>query len=106
MKILDDYFKLQQEIYNYFGFKEDWRAIPIDDRRYYSWKIQNDDEVIFGNKDDILKENGNYYVDEIYKQRFYNKYVYIAEEYTMIIVDTHIDGNKFLAIYDNSKEIK
>ena len=106
MKILDEYLKLQNEIYNYFGFEEDWVVPPIDDRRKHNWKIINSEEVVYGNKDDVINNTGDCYLDEIYKQRFYDKWVYRAKEYTMIMVDTHIDGNKFLAIYDNSKEIK
>lgn len=30
MKQLDEYFKLQKEIYDYFGYKEDWVVIPIE----------------------------------------------------------------------------
>lgn len=106
MKILDEYFKLQQEIYDYFRFEEDWVVLPLDDRREYDWEIINDEEILYGKKDDIINNTGNYYSDEIYKQRFYDKWVYRGEEYTMIMVDTHTDGNRFLAIYDNLKEIK
>lgn len=105
MKILDEYLNLQKEIYNYFGFEENWVVIPIDDRRKYFWRIV-DEDIIYGHKEDIIYDSGDYYSDEIYKQRFYNKWVYRGEEYTMVMVDTHIDGNKFLAIYDNSKEEK
>lgn len=105
MKILDDYLKLQKEIYDYFGFKENWITLPIDDRREHFWSIL-DDEVIFGDKDDVINNTGDCYLDEIYKQRFYSKWIYRGEEYTMIMVDTHIDGNKFLAIYDNSREVR
>ena len=37
MKKLDEYFKLQKEIYDYFGYKEDWVVIPIDDTRHCYW---------------------------------------------------------------------
>ena len=47
----------------------------------------------------------NYYEDQIYTQRFLPKWVYRAEDYTMISVDTQCDGNKFLAIFDNTKEL-
>ncbi len=32
--------------------------------------------------------------------------VYRGQDYTMISVDTHVDGNKFLQIFDNKKEVK
>lgn len=106
MNIFDEYFKLQQEVYDYFEFQEDWVVLPMDDRREHDWKIINDKEVQYGKKDDILNDTGEYYSDEIYKQRFYKKWVYRGKDYTMIMVDTHTDGNRFLAIFDNSKEIK
>ena len=106
MNIFDEYFKLLQEVYNYFGFKEDWTILPLDDRREYDWKIIDDEEVRYGNKNDIINNTGEYCSDEIYKQRFYKKWVYRGENHTMIMVDTHVDGNRFLAIFDNSKEIK
>lgn len=105
MDIFNEYFKLQQEIYDYFDFKEDYVVIPIEDRREFSWTIINEEEVCFGDKDDIINDTGDYYSDEIYKQRFYDRWIYRAKDYTMIMVDTHTDGNKFLAIFDNSKEI-
>jgi len=105
MNVINNYFKQLQDVYNYFGFKEDWVVYPLEDLRKYHWRIVNNEEVQFGAKDDITNDNGNYFVNEIYKQRFYNKWVYRGEEYTMIIVDTHTDGNKFFGIYDNLKEV-
>jgi hypothetical protein len=106
MNIIDEYFKLLQEVYDYFEFKEDWVILPLEDRREYDWQLIDDDAVQYGNKDNILNDTGEYYEDEVYKQRFYNKWIYRAKDYTMIMVDTHTDGNRFLAIYDNLKEIK
>jgi len=111
MKLLNDYFKLQNEIYNYFGYVEDWVVIPIDDARNFFWRIQGSEEngsVQYAdsiqNLNDI--EAGHYYTNEIYTQRFLPKWVYRGEKYTMICVDTHTDGNKFLQIFNNSKEQK
>jgi hypothetical protein len=110
VKKLDEYFKLQKEIYEYFGYKEDWVVIPIDDARMYYWHITNESngEVRFAeDKENVFEgtmEDG--YSNEIYTQRFLPKWVYRGDEYTMICVDTHTDGNKFLQIFDNKKEIK
>lgn len=46
------------------------------------------------------------YSDEIYTQCFLPKWIYRGKDYTMILIDIHTDGNRFLAIYDNKKEIK
>ena len=45
-------------------------------------------------------------VNDIYTQRFYDKWVWRGKDYTMIFCDTHTDGNKFFGIYDNKKEVK
>lgn len=110
MKQLDEFKRLRQEIFDYFGYVEDWVVIPIEDRRKYYWQV-NQDENGFGHvlfcdcqlTNDIV-EKGTHYQDEIYTQRFLPKWVYRGEEYTMICVDTRTDDNKFLAIFDNSKE--
>ena len=49
---------------------------------------------------------GKHYEAEIYTQRFLPKWVYRGEKYTMVCMDTHTDGNKFLGIFENDKEIK
>lgn len=110
MQLLDDYFALQAQIYDYFGYFEDWRVIPLDDVRQYFWRL--DGEGYGGNvhfADSIEELNsgeGNCYSNEIYTQRHLEKWVYRGEQYTLICVDTHTDGNKFLSVFDNSKEIK
>ena len=111
MKLLKQYFSLQKEIYNYFGYVEDWRVIPLDDQTDQYWILQQDENgsgsVIFYNEpltQDIL-DGGLYYCNSIYTQRFLPKWVYRGEEYTMICIDTHTDGNKFLTIFSNDKEM-
>lgn len=110
MKLLDEYFKLQKEIYDHFGYVEDWVVIPLDDARDYYWTIDGGDNgsVRFADTIEDLDDDdsGNFYWNDIYTQRFLSKWVYRSEDYTMICVNTNTDGNKFLQIFDNSKEIK
>lgn len=112
MKLLNEYFKLQKEIFDYFGYTEDWKVIPLDDATEYFWQLQQDEDgggyVNFSETIEKLKDiyAGEYYQHEIYTQRFLPKWVYRGEDYTMICVDTHVDGNKFLQVFDNTKEIK
>lgn len=104
MKLLKDYFELQQKIYDYFGYEEDWVVIPLEDSTNYFWRIVDNSAVIFANKmEDFQTEE--YYENEIYCQRFLPKHVYETEDYTMVCVDTHTDGNKFLQVFDNKKKI-
>ena len=109
MKLLDKYFELQKQIYDHFGYVEDWVVIPLDDCRKYYWHLTGEgygDVVLFSKEEKNLfngtTEDG--YSNEIYTQRFLPKWVYRTDDYTMICVDTHTDGNKFLQIFDNSKE--
>ena len=111
MQQLTDYMKLQKEIFEYFKFTPDWVVPPIDDRREFWWHLNEGDikdSVFYAATETDLedKEADNYYVNDIYTQRFYRRWVYRGSDYTMIMVDTHVDGNKFLAIFDNAKEIR
>lgn len=107
MKLLDEYLALQKQIHDYFGYVEDWRVIPIEDSRKYFWRIYGgiSGEVRYADTEKLLDDPGmNYYEAEIYTQCFLPKWIYRGDEYTMICVDTHTDGNKFLMIFGNAKE--
>jgi len=102
MKLLDDYSKLQKEIYDYFGYKEDYVAIPIDDQRECFWILDEDAGFVkFAKTKEKFDTDGDYCQNEIYTQG-----VYRGEDFTMICVDTHTNGNKFLQVFSNSKEVK
>lgn len=106
MVLLDQYMGLQKQIYEYFGYVEDWRVIPINDSREYFWNLdESTGRVLFWEKPEDL-DSGEHYENFIYQQRFLTKWVYRAEEYTMIVVDTHTDGNKFLQIFANALEVQ
>lgn len=109
--MFNEYFELQQKIFDYFSYVEDWKVIPLVDHREYYWTLkgQDDDgEVVYYEKpitaSVLLSEE--YYAASIYTQRFLPKWVYRADDYTLICMDTHTDGNKFLGVFDNSREIK
>jgi hypothetical protein len=116
-ELIDQYFEIQEAVHKAFGYEENWVAIPLDDARSYYWRLDatydRDGKVIGGDvafadtiEDLEDEEAGNYYANEIYTQRFLSQWVYRTDEFTMICVDTHVDGNKFLQIFDNAKEIK
>ncbi len=107
MKLLDDYLELQSKIHEYFGYTEDWRVIPLDDAREFFWFVDSTEKRVVGYADteeDLKSRENNYYEDEIYTQRHLPKWVYRGEELTMVCCDPHVDGNKFLRVFDNSKE--
>jgi len=107
MKKLDKYLELENQIFKYFGYVEDWRRLPIEDSRDYFWRLYGEGpgSVRFADTPELLDDpDMHYYEDEIYTQRFLPKWVYRGEEFTMICVDTHTDGNQFLRIFENAKE--
>lgn len=111
MQLLKDYFTLQKQVHEYFGYVEDWVAIPLDDATDYFWKLHMDEHgggtVVFGEEyDTVEQETGTHYENVIYTQRFLPKWVYRGEDYTMVCADTRTDGNKFLQVFDNTKELK
>lgn len=109
MNKIKEYFKLQDEIYKMCNFTEDWTVYPLDDRTDMYWYTTDETVIFHKDKEYILDkiDELKYYEDELVQHRFYPKgSIYRGENYTLIIVDTHTDGNRFFAIYDNSKEIK
>jgi len=105
MKLLKEYFTLQNKIYKYFGYVEDWVKIPLNDLTEYLWIINEHEGFIrYAETEEKLYSDGDYYEDEIYTQRFLPKWVYYGKEFTMVCADTHTDGNKFLHVFDNSKK--
>ena len=98
---LNRYFTLQQEIYDYFGYQDDWVVISIDDNAINcEWGLHLESDG--GGKVTWKDKGGDIYSNLIYTQRFLPKWVYEGPEYTMVVVDTETDGNKFLQIFDNS----
>jgi hypothetical protein len=113
MQLLDKYLEFEKQVHEYFGYREDWVKIPIEDRREMHWQLMDPDQCDYSrgsvvyHEDRLTQESvlaGNCYEDEIYTQRFLPKWVYRGKDFTMICVNPRVDGNKFLAIYDNSKE--
>ena len=87
----------------------------MEDQTEYHWRLDLDDpssdksggEVAYAmDPDDIGDwDAGEFYCAVIYTQRFLPKFVYRGADYTMISADTQCDGNKFLMIFDNAKEV-
>lgn len=112
---LDRYLDRRYEVHEYFGYKEDWVAIPIDDRREYWWGLDGEGPGRVGystTKSSVLRGlfDGDlvfdYFEDVIYTQCYLPRWVYRGLDFTMICVDTNVDGNRFLAIYSNAKEVR
>lgn len=107
MKLVEDYEKAKQAIYDHVGFVEDWVVFPIEDFTGYYWNVLGNRVNYSENVEDLANDNelGGLCVDEIYKQRFYDKWVYEGEEFTMIFCDPGVDGARWFKLFDNSKEV-
>lgn len=111
MKLLKQYFKLQKQIFEYFGYQEDWVVIPLEDATQYHWWYNGDDTVWFSDKPftvELIEAGQELYSHSIYTQRHLPKWVYIVDDpegYSMFVVDTHTDGNKFLQVFSNNKRL-
>ena len=109
---INTYFDLKKEIHDYFGYKEDWVTIPMDDQRDQYWMLTS--EGIGGQyvhspipfTEETMNVGNEIYGGWLYCQRFLKKWVYRGERYTLVCADTKTDGNKFLMIFDNHKECK
>lgn len=109
MKFIKQYFDVRKQVHEYFGYKEDWVNIPLEDMTDMYWFIDGDDvygELCYFEKQMTRQiiENGEYYTAGIYAQRFLSNWIYRTDDFTMISMDTQVDGNKFLGIFDNKKE--
>lgn len=107
MNLMVNFEKAKQDLYDHVGFKKDWVVYAAEDRTDMLWIVNELDEYVrYAKTKEEIYSDGDYYKDQIYTQRFYKKWVYRGEKLTMIMVDTHTDGNRFFAFYDNEKEIK
>jgi len=101
MNLIENYNKALEELYAHVGFKEDCVVFPIADCTKYYWTV-DDDYVSYADTEEEIGI-GQGYEDEIYKQIFYNKWVYVGADFTMIFCDPHVDDVKWFKIFDNSK---
>lgn len=104
MELLENYNEAIKQIYDHVGFTQDWVIFPIDDCTNKFWSINDaKNKVRYADGIDQFKYDGVYYEDEIYKQRFYSKWVYEGDNFTMIFCDPNVDGMRWFRIFDNSK---
>ena len=120
MKLIDDYEKAKQAIYDHVGFTEDWVVFPLDDATYMFW-LTFSDNVWYAKTEAELKKGmyqelvelpgegeaaAEIYSDWIYTQRHYPKHVYEGDELTMIFCDPQTDNCKWFRLFDNAKRVK
>ncbi|MDR2146423.1 MAG: hypothetical protein LBE91_08200 [Tannerella sp.] len=108
--LIRNYNKAKQAIYDHVGFRKDWVIYPIDDCTDCWWQIigdEKDGSVVYAEtRKDIEESTDEYWQDDIYTQRFYKKWVYRGEKFTMIFCDSGVDGMKYFRVFDNKLELK
>jgi len=115
---IDEFFELREAIFKHVGYVEDWRVLPLADEREMYWSVDADERVFvkfaprrealaYWLKHDDWGPYGNeLYDNEIYTQRHLPKWVYRGAKVTLVVVDTHTDGNKLLQLFRNDREVK
>lgn len=102
MKLLKQYFEIENEIYEYFGFVQQWTIFPLSDETAHYWFVDND--KCYYNLEPFSEENiedGRHSSGVVMK-----KGILAKDDYTMIAIDTLCDGNRYLGIFDNEKQLK
>lgn len=105
MNLLENYNTALQALYDHVGFVDDWVVYPIDDCTDYYWATDGD-QVKYARTVDEFESNGDFYYDDVYRQRFYTKHIYEGSELAMIFCDPHVDGMKYFRIFDNNKKLQ
>lgn len=104
--ILDAYQEAHEAVYEYFGYTEGYVALPFDDARDYYWMLVHDSTVYFAETKEEVNDDNATYSNEVLTSRHIENPIVRKKDLTMIAVDTNTDGNKFLQIFDNAKELK
>jgi len=102
MKLINDYNEALEKLYKHVGFVEDWVLCPIDDCTDKFWDV-DEDTYTYADTEEQFEGDGDYYQDEIYKQRFYKQWVYEGEQLTMVMCNPHVDGVCWFRFFDNKK---
>jgi hypothetical protein len=105
MSLIEEYDNALQAIYDHVGLKEDWVVCPLDSKLDCYWNVDGNTVKYADSKEEFESEDGNYYEDELYTQRFYPKHVYEGKLFTLVFCDPHTDGMKWWRLFDNSKRI-
>jgi len=112
--LIKNFFAMQDEVFKYFGYVEDWKVIPLDQQFGRQWMICGPEDssstTIAWTKagavftEPLIEKGELLYTGTIYTQRFLPKWVYRGKDYTMIDVDNHCDVNQQYMIFENALE--
>lgn len=107
MNLIINYDKALDAIYEHVGFKADWVVCPLDNCTNMYWQVDPEGKYYcrYAKSINDFYSDGDYYEDEIYTHRFYDKWVYEGEDFTMVICDPKVDDMKWFRIFDNKKRL-
>lgn len=109
MKVVDLLFAVREAVYHHVGYEEGCRVLPLDDCRDYWWRVVGGEVDYAERRGDV--DGGEGYGAALYVQRrpankrHLEQAVFRGARFTLVTVDTRVDGNKFAMIFDNSKEV-
>lgn len=105
---LNQLFALQEQIHDAFGYQEQWRVFPIVDMREFCWHLEDFSKLRYWDNREyaLARDQMHEYGADVYTQRHLEQWVYRAEGFAMILMDTHCDLNVFLGVFDETKELK
>jgi hypothetical protein len=115
--VVEKFLEARAAIFKHVGYVEDWRKLPIDDSRDQFWAVDEDERewVKFAPKreamvywlanDDWGPYGDEVYESSIYTQRHLPKWVYRGTKLTLVVTDTHTDGNQLLQLFRNENEV-
>lgn len=107
---LDQLFSLEEQIHEAFGYQQQWRIFPIVDMREFHWHLEHESggTLRYWNTHEqaLARDENHEYEAVVYTQRHLEKWVYRAEGFVMILMDTHCDMNIYLGVFDEAKELK
>lgn len=105
MELVKNYENASQAIYDHAGFQEDWVIAPINDCTELFWNTDGETVHYAESEEEFKNKKDGFYSDDVYKQRFYDKWIYEGKDFTMIFCDPHVDGMKWFRIFDNKKRM-
>jgi hypothetical protein len=103
MELIKNYVNALQAIYDHVGFRENWVIFPIDDCTDKIWNTDGKNVYFADSKEEFSPNSDSFRQESIYEQRFYSKWIYQGEKFTMIFCNSGVDGMKYFRIFDNAK---
>jgi hypothetical protein len=104
-KLVDAFNSAKQNLFDHVGYEQDGADYAIEDADLYYWEIDWRNIFYSDVKEDV-KNISKCYLGYLYYDACYPQSVFRGEDLTMIVVDTRVNNEIRLFVFDNKKEIK